>query len=554
MGSNHMSYQALARQWRPQQFDELIGQAHVVRALTQALAQQRLHHAYLFTGTRGVGKTTLARLLAKCLNCETGVTATPCDQCDSCLAIQRGQAIDVIEVDAASRTKVEDTRELLDNLQYAPTHCRYKIYIIDEVHMLSKHSFNALLKTLEEPPPHVKFLLATTDPQKLPLTVLSRCLHFQLQTVNTSALVEQCTKILTQAKLNFEPEALQHLALAAKGSVRDCLSLLEQAIAYSGSNVNTADIRKLLGIVAYDAIAALLKALATHEGSALLTAIETLANQGADFAGVLTELLHTLHQIAFLQVVPTAFEHHSNRESLLHFSQSFDPETIQLFYQIALQGQKDLHFSPSPQLGFEMTMLRMLAFEPVASRDGPPAATKITAPSSPQHENYGSMTEPSSSQHQRQDSVPKTVNKNCEISSKETSEATKNTTLQWSQLVSQLALTGASLLLANQCELVQVEDQKVVLKLAKPQAALLTDSSQQRLQKALATHFNKTITVNIQVVDSTNHSPAQQQQAAATAKKKQAEQHLANDPKLQQLLQQFDGTLISDSIQLLENE
>ncbi|MGO2390985.1 MAG: DNA polymerase III subunit gamma/tau [Halomonas sp.] len=366
-----MSYQVLARKWRPRTFHELVGQAHVQRALVNALDQGRLHHAYLFTGTRGVGKTTLARILAKCLNCtangrgEEGVTSTPCGQCASCQAIDEGRFVDLIEVDAASRTKVEDTRELLDNVQYAPTQGRYKVYLIDEVHMLSTSSFNALLKTLEEPPPHVKFLLATTDPQKLPPTVLSRCLQFTLKHMPPERVVEHLTYVLGEEGVAFDESALWLLGKAAEGSMRDAMSLTDQAIAFGQGSVRHADVASMLGTLDHRHILGLAEALADVDVQRLLAEVSQLAEQGPDFAAVLDELASMLHRLAVAQMVPDAVDNsHGDRDVILQLASRFTAEDIQLYYQIGIQGRGDMVHAPDLRSALEMTLLRMLAFRP----------------------------------------------------------------------------------------------------------------------------------------------------------------------------------------------
>ncbi len=360
-----MKYQVLARQYRPKNFSTMVGQEHVLKALANALESERLHHAYLFTGTRGVGKTTVARVFAKALNCEQGITANPCGTCAACVEIDEGRFIDLIEVDAASRTKVEDTRDLLNNVQYAPTRGRFKIYLIDEVHMLSGHSFNALLKTLEEPPPHVKFLLATTDPQKLPVTILSRCLQFNLKSLTIEQIEQQLSLILNTEKISFENNILKPLAIAADGSMRDGLSLLDQAIAYCDAKPNLADIEVMLGSVQKQRIFELLTALANEDGSALISQSRILVEQGIDVKTVLAELISTLQRIALYQQVPDAIDDSlGDKNALETMAAAISAEDIQLYYQIALNGRKDLPFSPQPQGGFEMILLRMLAFKP----------------------------------------------------------------------------------------------------------------------------------------------------------------------------------------------
>ncbi len=357
-----MSYQVLARKWRPQNFKEMVGQDHVLRALINALDSDRLHHAYLFTGTRGVGKTTIARILAKCLNCETGVTSEPCGECSSCKEIVAGNFVDLIEVDAASRTKVEDTRELLDNVQYAPTRGRFKVYLIDEVHMLTGHSFNALLKTLEEPPPHVKFLFATTDPQKLPVTILSRCLQFNLKRMPVDMISGHLNYLLGEEKIPFDEPSLKLIARAADGSMRDALSLLDQSIAFGGNELKENDVREMLGTISHEPLLALLKAVSAGEGASILSQVEDLAGVTPDFEAATDAMIALLHQLAVQQVVPDAIQ---DDDSVTALAKELSKEDVQLFYQIALQGRRDLPLSPDPRSGFEMLLLRMMSFRPL---------------------------------------------------------------------------------------------------------------------------------------------------------------------------------------------
>ncbi|MGJ8514388.1 DNA polymerase III subunit gamma/tau [Carnimonas bestiolae] len=360
-----MSYQVLARKWRPRTFHELVGQDHVARALVNALDQERLHHAYLFTGTRGVGKTTIARIFAKCLNCEQGVSSTPCGECATCKAIDENRFVDLIEVDAASRTKVEDTRELLDNVQYAPTQGRFKVYLIDEVHMLSSHSFNALLKTLEEPPPHVKFLLATTDPQRLPVTVLSRCLQFALKAMPPEQVVGHLTHILGVEGVSFDEQALWLLGRAADGSMRDALSLTDQAISFGQGNISETDVRAMLGTLDHRYIVGLAEAIAQLDAATVLKEIARLAEQAPDFAAVLDELSGLFHRLAVAQMVPNALDNgFGDRDSVVALAQQFTAEDVQLYYQIALGGRNEMANAPEPRAALEMTLLRMLAFRP----------------------------------------------------------------------------------------------------------------------------------------------------------------------------------------------
>src|ERR1700734_114554 len=378
-----MTYIVLARKWRPKRFADMVGQEHVLRALTNSLDSGKIHHAFLFTGTRGVGKTTIARILAKSLNCERGVSSNPCGVCAACREIDEGRFVALIEVDAASRTKVDDTRELLDNVQYAPTRGRYKVYLIDEVHMLSNHSFNALLKTFEEPPPHVKFLLATTDPQKLPVTVLSRCLQFSVKRLPASMIGDRLKFIAEAENLQFEPAAMALLSRAAEGSMRDALSLLDQLIAFGGGSLNEAATRAMLGTIDRGHVGRLIDALARADGPALLAEVKELDRDAPDYDRALVELAAFLQRIAIVQIVPDAAlqDEEFDADSLSRLAQAISPEDVQLYYQIALGGRRDLAMAPEPRAGFEMTLLRMLAFRPdtAAVRDD----TNVRAASAP---------------------------------------------------------------------------------------------------------------------------------------------------------------------------
>ncbi|ANG62462.1 DNA polymerase III subunit gamma/tau [Marinobacterium aestuarii] len=375
-----MSYQVLARKWRPKRFQEMVGQEHVLKALVNALDDDRLHHAYLFTGTRGVGKTSIARLFAKSLNCEVGVSSDPCGQCSACREIAEGRFVDLIEVDAASRTKVEDTRELLENVQYAPTHGRYKVYLIDEVHMLSTHSFNALLKTLEEPPPHVKFLLATTDPQKLPVTILSRCLQFNLKNMIPERIVEHLRFVLGEENIPFEEAALWLLARSADGSMRDGMSLTDQAIAFGAGTITTLDVQTMLGSIDQMLVSRLLECLSARDAKALLAAVADLAQFSPDYASVLGDMISLLHRVAIAQVLPDAADNSlGDREQILALSRALTAEDVQLYYQIALLGRRDLPYVPDAREGLEMVLLRMLAFRPADAPAGPAPVSSAAA-------------------------------------------------------------------------------------------------------------------------------------------------------------------------------
>ncbi|HET8849569.1 MAG TPA: DNA polymerase III subunit gamma/tau, partial [Marinobacter sp.] len=371
-----MSYQVLARKWRPRTFQDMVGQEHVLQALVHALEHERLHHAYLFTGTRGVGKTTIGRLLARCLNCETGITPNPCGECDSCREILEGRFVDLIEIDAASRTGVDDMRELTDNVQYAPTRGRFKVYLIDEVHMLTNQSFNAFLKTLEEPPEHVKFLLATTDPQKLPVTVLSRCLQFNLKRMTPEHIVGHLKHVLGHEQIPFEDPALWLLARAADGSMRDALSLTDQAIAFGNQNLAASDVSNMLGTIDQRDIERLVQALVERDGPGLLTEISRIADFAPDYGVILADLLSLFHRVTMEQVVPGSADNAMGDAAQVQaLARQLSAEDAQLFYQTALMGRKDLAVTPDARMGFEMTLLRMLAFRPGATRREPPAVS-----------------------------------------------------------------------------------------------------------------------------------------------------------------------------------
>lgn len=520
-----MSYQVLARKYRPRSFEQVVGQEHVLRALVNALEQNRLHHAYLFTGTRGVGKTSLARLLAKCLNCETGVTAKPCETCQSCQEINEGRFIDLLEVDAASRTKVEDTRELLDNVQYAPTRGRYKVYLIDEVHMLSGHSFNALLKTLEEPPPHVKFLLATTDPQRLPVTVLSRCLQFNLKNLPPEQITAQLETVLQQENIAYESAAIKHLARAANGSMRDALSLLDQAIAFSNGKVNTADVSAMLGSIEQTHIFALVTALISNNAKEILAIIHQLAEQAAEFAQVLEDFIAVLHRIALAQIVPDAPD--EDQTIITQFAQQISAQDLQLYYQIGLIGRRDLPLAPTARSGFEMVMLRMLAFRP--------AEIAITTKPSP----VGVGLVPT------QTSVPQTRHPQGAPVQTVNNQATTD----WASIVSQLNLTGFAQALAMNCSLQEMTDNQINLLLDPSHSAMRNPKQEARLAEALCTYFGKPMTVQINMSTTDLATPSRINQQQQSEQLQAATQALTQDANVQAILKTFDATIQPASIQ-----
>lgn len=503
-----MSYQVLARKWRPRDFQHMVGQEHILRMLTNALDHQRLHHAYLFTGTRGVGKTTLARILAKCLNCETGITSKPCGTCKNCIAIDTGRFLDLIEVDAASRTKVEDTRELLENVHYQPAQGRYKVYLIDEVHMLSGHSFNALLKTLEEPPPYVKFLLATTDPKRLPITVLSRCLQFNLKRVPLQQISHHLQHVCTTENITYDISALHLLAEAADGSMRDALSLLDQAIAFCGEKITECDTRHMLGSVEQESLMRLLHALAERDGMQLLREIEHLADMASDFNQALEDILSILHRLTILKVIPQ--EENSAMKAL---ADRFTAEDIQLYYQIALIGRRDLPLAPNTHHGFEMILMRMLAFQPVTKESSP-------IPSEPKSP----------------------VKKEVPIVKPHEKESAPTT---WADMLPKLGLSAMAYVLASNCNLISIQNDKVTLALAAQHEAMLNKKITARIEEALALYFNKPIKLDIQLTSVTGDTPMQQQQQAQTAKLSAAQAAIQGDSEVQKIMNLFNATISS---------
>lgn len=499
-----MAYQVLARKWRPHNFPEMVGQTHVLRALINALSNQRLHHAYLFTGTRGIGKTTVARILAKSLNCETGVTAYPCGQCTACHEIDEGRFVDLIEVDAASRTRVEDTRELLDNVQYTPTRGRYKVYLIDEVHMLSTHSFNALLKTLEEPPPHVKFLLATTDPQKLPPTILSRCLQFNLKRLPIELISQHLTKIVEEEGISYEAQALQLLAQAADGSLRDALSLLDQAIAYGAGELSSDDVGNMLGTLDQNTVLAFVQLLAANDAEGLLQKIAQLAEQNPDFVTVLGEILSLLQRIALAQFVPTSIDaNQPEAEAIIGLAKQLSPEDVQLFYQIGLLGRRDLPLAPEPRGGFEMVMLRMLAFRPLTVNIQQSQRTQVTAP---HHQATTAPSPPLTS------TAPVTTPVSTATPPIGTSPAPSNPGDEWASIVHSLSLPGLLNQLALNCELKQHQGNTWRLTLPPEKRFLLNKEREKELEQRLNAHYDSSQSLHIQVKHPETETPAARQQ------------------------------------------
>ncbi|MFZ9652638.1 MAG: DNA polymerase III subunit gamma/tau [Steroidobacteraceae bacterium] len=520
-----MSYTALARKWRPRRFEELTGQEHVLQALSNALATNRVHHAFLFTGTRGVGKTTIARILAKCLNCDTGMTATPCGTCASCREIDEGRFVDLIEVDAASRTKVDDTRELLDNVQYAPTRGRYKVYLIDEVHMLSTHSFNALLKTLEEPPPHVKFLLATTDPQKLPVTVLSRCLQFNLKRLSVGLIADRMKHILTAEGIAFEAPAVRLVAEAADGSMRDGLSLLDQLLAFGGGKVGEAEARSMLATVDRKQVVTLAEWLAAGDPAGLLDYVRSLEEWAPDYGDVLDALATLLVRVAMKQALP-AFEGDELHppELLAELAAKLPAEDVQLYYQTAILGRRDLAYAPDPRTGFEMTLLRMLVFKPGGS-EGIVAGTASAAATG------------------RAASAPRATG-----SAPRAATASGASLGDWAATVAALDLGGAARQLAANCTFVAREGALVRLMLDPAQSLLRTQALLERLAQSLSRHLGETVRVEVDLASAAVDSPARAVERAAESTLEQARKSLETDPTVRAFQEKFGATLRSDSV------
>ena len=518
-----MSYTALARKWRPKRFEELTGQEHVLRALSNALATQRVHHAFLFTGTRGVGKTTIARILAKCLNCETGMTPAPCGTCATCREIDEGRFVDLIEVDAASRTKVDDTRELLDNVQYAPTRGRYKVYLIDEVHMLSAHSFNALLKTLEEPPPHVKFLLATTDPQKLPVTVLSRCLQFNLKRLPVSLIAERMKTILAAEGIDFEAAAVRLVAEAADGSMRDGLSLLDQLLAFAGGKVAEAEARAMLATVDRKQVIQLARLLAASDPGELMRFMQALDEWAPDYGDVLDALATLLVRVALKQSLP-AYEGDELHppDQLAELAGLISPEDVQLHYQTAILGRRDLAWAPDPRTGFEMTLLRMAAFRLAVGEGGrtPSGSTPV-----------GASTAVVAA-------TPRAAQAAIDLS-------------RWQEAVGALELGGAARQLAANCAFSGREGNLVRLTLDPAQSLLRTTALIDKLAQALSKALGTTIRIELELAAAPVETPARAEQRAVDAELDSARRSLDEDPTVRGFKEKFGATLKPDSVKPL---
>ena len=556
-----MSYQVLARKWRPRNFAEVIGQAHVLKALINALDSGRLHHAYLFTGTRGVGKTTLARVLAKALNCEQGVSSRPCGVCGTCLEIDQGRMVDLIEVDAASRTKVDETRELLDNVQYAPSHARYKVYLIDEVHMFSNHSFNALLKTLEEPPPHVKFLLATTDPKKLPVTILSRCLQFNLTRMPGSLLAQHLATVLTAEAIAFEESALGLIAQAAGGSVRDALSLLDQAIAHGAGRIDTHEVVLMLGTVDQERVVKILAMLADGDAHAVIAAARELGAYVPDYGQVLAEMASLLRRVAVVQVLGADADALESDARVVDLASRIPADEVQLLYQIALTGRRDLAMSPDAEAAFEMTLLRMLAFRPVGlavvvpataprsasavsrAATAPPTATpaRSAPPSLPTPVVVPPSPPPARAESAASLSVAAAALSAAPMPSAPTHPPTH---FDWAQVVDELAVVGLARELARNSAVTQFDGRRLDLVIAPQYEKLVQRRYVETLQAALAEKFAGQIVINVKVGhDASLTTPSQQQVAMADERQRRAEAEIGGDPNVRALRDAFGATI-----------
>ena len=556
-----VSYQVLARKWRPRNFEQLVGQAHVARALVNALDSDRLHHAFLFTGTRGVGKTTLARILAKCINCESGVSSKPCGECGACAEIDAGRFVDLLEVDAASRSKVDETRELMDNVQFTPARGRYKVYLIDEVHMFSEKSFNALLKTLEEPPPHVKFLLATTDPQKLPITVLSRCLKFNLKRLPAGDIGFHLERILTEEGIVFEAPAVKLVARAAEGSMRDALSLLDQAIAYGAGTVMEDDARAMLGAVDRSRVVELLDVVAAHDAAGALEVVAAVASDATDCGDVLGELVNTLHRIAVRQAVPGAADPDPDlAEAHARLAGRLSPEDVQLYYEIAIRGRRDLPLVPDARLGLEMTVLRMLAFTPHAGA----AAAEAGAGSAGVAGQVDAVGEGGVARHagvagrvaaDHAGAAPSTEAAAAPAGSaarpvRAASPATDHadgrldpasmTSQSWRAMVDGLGLTGLAGQLALHSSLVGSDMRRLRIELDPAHAALNTSRAREMLRAALAARFGHHVELDV-VLDAPSHeTPAARRARDEESRRQAAVRAIEEDPGVRTLCETFD--------------
>jgi len=544
-----MSYQVLARKYRPRSFDTLVGQAHVVQALKNALDQKRLHHAYLFTGTRGVGKTTLARILAKALNCENGISSSPCGTCSACTEIDQGRYVDLIEVDAASNTQVDNMRDLLDNAQYAPTQGQFKIYIIDEVHMLSKSAFNAMLKTLEEPPEHVKFILATTDPQKVPVTVLSRCLQFNLKQMPSASISEYMEKILKEEAINYEINAIYLIAKAANGSMRDALSILDQGIAYCGGTIEEATIKKMLGAIDQSYLFNLIQAVIDQDGQKVIEIAKHMDERNLSFEAALNDLANLIQIISVTQAIPESLEvSYLDRDQVIALSKKISAEQLQLLYQITILGRRDLYLAPDEYAGFTMTLLRMLSFAPqdAVIAKNPAIAKNDVAHSATKIESAAISKDVSSETFEIKKKIEVTQEIDEDISDKEISKEAVPFNGNWRELVDQLKL-GLVKALAQQSELVSFKNNEIILSIADEHKHLLNEAYQKKLELSLSEHFSQRIKLVI-LQKGANNSPLKQKQEERSTLMKDTENAILQDQFVKSLLTEFNAEIIPSSI------
>lgn len=525
-----MSYLALARKWRPKTFADVAGQSHVVRALENALGSGRLHHAFLFTGTRGIGKTTIARIFVKALNCEQGISATPCGECSSCAAIDAGRFVDFLEVDAASRTGIDDIREMLDNAQYTPASGRFKVYLIDEVHMLSKQAFNGLLKTLEEPPPHIKFLLATTDPQKIPVTVLSRCLQFNLKRLSQAGIVDRLTSICASEGISAEVSALQRLSRAAAGSMRDALSLLDQALAFGNGAVRDSEVAEMLGSLDRQRLTGLLEALAQGDAPGLMSQVRQLDEVVPDYEDVLAGLATLLQQIAVIQLAGlAAVESDEDTALLARLAEQLPPETVQLMYQIAVLGRRDLHLAPDPRTGFEMTLLRILAFDRAES-----AASVAVVPAA------GSAPRTSPAAHPVQPQKP--------APAPAATGVVGGAIRDWPAFAATLGLDAAARQLAANCALAAQSAGELRLSIESRNAHLLTDSLKVRLAAAVNASLGGEHKLKFAVDEGVSDTVAARQARSEDEQQRRAREAIAADSNVRAMGELFGAEVIADSV------
>ncbi len=549
-----MSYQVLARKWRPRRFSELVGQEHVVRALSNALDSDRMHHAFLFTGTRGVGKTTIARIFAKSLNCERGQSSNPCGECSSCKDIDAGRFMDMIEIDAASNTGVDDVREVIENAQYSPSRGRFKVYLIDEVHMLSKSAFNALLKTLEEPPEHVKFLLATTDPQKLPVTVLSRCLKFNLKRLLPDQIAGQMQRILDAEKISYDLDALDELSRGADGSLRDGLSLLDQAIAYGAGAVHANDVRSMLGTIERGRVFALLQAIQANDGAALMDEIDRLAEFSPDFAGVLDDVAGALHRIQLRQLVEThASDDRGDDAAVAALAESIPAEEVQLMYQITINGRRDIALAPTPRAGFEMTLLRMLAFRPVQSDAASPPRVEVVKPAASRPAppaRTAAVVETA-----RPPEPPKVVEtkiapKHEASSPPPIDELFGNGSFNgdWSNLIKQSGLGGPTGELARNSALIGIDNGVVRLSLKEGHGDLAAPPLVANMAEKLSAALGRPVKVKYETAAVVVETPAEASERERAARQRSAEQAIDADSFVQAAIRDFGAHVIPGSV------